>query len=124
MHTESYQELLLQAKADALTNLGFRPDVLAHGGRLGEEDRAQISNEESVVLGLNNLEYEKLRQVKAALQRIDDGDYGLCDRCGEPIPPRRLQVLPWATYCVPCQEETAAEEADDFRPGQLFEDIH
>jgi hypothetical protein len=39
MHTESYQELLLQAKADALTNLGFRPDALAHGGRVGEEVR-------------------------------------------------------------------------------------
>jgi DnaK suppressor protein len=124
MRTESYQELLLQAKVDALTNLGFRPDALAHGGRVGEEDQAQISNEEFVVLRLNNLEYRKLRQVKAALQRIEDGDYGICNNCGEPIPPRRLQVLPWATYCVPCQEDAGAREAEDFKAAPLMEDIH
>jgi len=124
MHTESYQELLLQAKADALTNLGFRPDALAHGGRVGEEDQAQVSNEEFVVLRLNHLEYQKLRQVKAALQRIAEGDYGLCSRCGKPIPPRRLEVLPWAVYCVPCQEEAGSAEGEDFEPGRLFEDVH
>ena len=123
MHTESYQELLLQAKADALMNLGFRPDALAQGSRVGEEDRAQTSNDESVVLGLNHLEYQKLRQVKVALQRIEEGDYGVCGGCGEPIPPRRLAVLPWAIYCVPCQEAAVAAEGDDAGLAEL-EDIH
>ena len=45
-----------------------------------------------------------LRSVTAALLRIKDGSYGLCLNCEELISPKRLQALPWAAYCVPCQE--------------------
>lgn len=49
------------------------------------------------------------RALIAAQDRIREGRYGLCDNCGRAIPPRRLQALPTATLCVPCQErrETA-----------------
>ena len=43
------------------------------------------------------------RQIEAALQRLDAGTYGVCERCGQPIPPRRLEALPYATLCVACQ---------------------
>ena len=123
MQTENYQELLLRAKADALASLGYRPDALANGGRVGEEDQAQISNEEFVEMRLNHLEYQKLRQVKAALQRIEDGDYGVCSNCGESIPPRRLQILPWAKYCVPCQEDAGQYDEAPLGPTKLLEEI-
>jgi RNA polymerase-binding transcription factor DksA len=41
-----------------------------------------------------------LREIEAALKRIDDGTYGLCTACGEPIEPERLEYLPWATQCA------------------------
>lgn len=44
-----------------------------------------------------------LDQIDAALRRIDDGSYGRCVRCGEPIPVARLEAIPQATYCMDCQ---------------------
>jgi len=48
-----------------------------------------------------------LREIEAALKRIDDGTYGICTACGKPVEPERLEYLPWATVC-----------ADDARGGR------
>lgn len=42
----------------------------------------------------------RLEEIDAALQRIDDGNYGFCAVCGEPIPEGRLEIRPWTRYCV------------------------
>jgi RNA polymerase-binding protein DksA len=47
---------------------------------------------------------QQLEETEAALRRIDAGDYGRCVNCGHPIPVERLEVLPAARYCVPCQQ--------------------
>ena len=73
-------------------------------------------------LAIRNLDREShlLRHVKAALQRIDEGSYGTCLRCEEEISPRRLEAVPWAAYCIRCQEivdrseDESAEALDDF----------
>lgn len=44
-----------------------------------------------------------LRQIDAALVRLERGLYGRCSACGEPIPLTRLRALPFATHCIPCQ---------------------
>ena len=46
-----------------------------------------------------------LKGIAAALQRIDDGDYGLCRNCDEPINPKRLEFDPTARLCIQCAEE-------------------
>jgi DnaK suppressor protein len=43
------------------------------------------------------------RKIEAALERLDAGKYGICERCGNPINPRRLEALPYVTLCVDCQ---------------------
>jgi len=45
----------------------------------------------------------KLREARAALQRMDDGTYGICLECEEAISPLRLAALPWASLCLRCQ---------------------
>ena len=45
-----------------------------------------------------------LGEIERALERIDDGTYGLCERCGEPIAAERLEALPYAVRCVGCAE--------------------
>lgn len=42
----------------------------------------------------------RLQEIDSALQRLDDGTYGICAACGEPIPEGRLEIRPWARYCV------------------------
>jgi YteA family regulatory protein len=46
-----------------------------------------------------------LAEIEAALERIDDGTYGICTNCGKEIPPERLEARPWATLCIDCQRQ-------------------
>ena len=46
-----------------------------------------------------------VRQLRSAMERIDDGSYGICLRCDEPISPKRLKAVPWAEFCISCQEK-------------------
>jgi DnaK suppressor protein len=61
-----------------------------------------VSKERQTIL--NERLEETLEQVNAALRRIEDGTYGQCTQCGEPISPERLAVIPYAKYCIECQE--------------------
>lgn len=69
-----------------------------------EGDLSLHSHEEWIFTNRNMLDAQILREVKAALKRAADGGFGVCLECGEPISPKRLEALPWARYCVPCQE--------------------
>ncbi len=57
-------------------------------------------------LAIRNLDREShlLRNVRAALHRINEGAYGVCLHCEEDINPKRLNAVPWAPYCISCQE--------------------
>ncbi|HEY7017192.1 MAG TPA: TraR/DksA C4-type zinc finger protein [Gaiellaceae bacterium] len=46
-----------------------------------------------------------LSEIDAALKRIEDGTYGTCVNCGEPIAQERLEALPWATLCIDCKRK-------------------
>jgi RNA polymerase-binding transcription factor DksA len=54
---------------------------------------------------------DKSRQLAEALERVREGAYGICQGCGRRIPRRRLQAVPTATLCVPCQEGREAAQA-------------
>lgn len=47
---------------------------------------------------------EIIDRIDEALRKIEDGTYGVCDRCGGPIKPERLKAIPYATMCIECQE--------------------
>ena len=69
-----------------------------------EGDLSQQSHQEWIFLNCNKIEAGLLREVEAALRRIEDGSYGACQQCEEPISAKRLQAVPWAKCCVRCQE--------------------
>ncbi|MEV0457939.1 TraR/DksA family transcriptional regulator [Catellatospora methionotrophica] len=46
---------------------------------------------------------EQLEKLQTALSRLEAGTFGVCARCGQQVPVIRLEVMPWATHCVPCQ---------------------
>ena len=57
-------------------------------------------------------ETKSLMQIDAALKRIEDGEFGICLDCEEPISRKRLAAVPWAAYCLHCQEMHDAEEPE------------
>lgn len=58
-------------------------------------------------LAIRNLDRESnlLRNVRAALRRIDEGTFSVCLHCEEDISPKRLNAVPWAPFCIQCQEQ-------------------
>ena len=54
---------------------------------------------------LRGREQQHLIQIEAALKRMDAGTFGLCQTCGKPIAPERLEALPWALDCVDCHSK-------------------
>jgi len=68
-------------------------------------DLADKSHEEWIFLNLNAQNASLLRQVEDALGRIEEGTYGTCDECAQAISPKRLEAVPWALYCISCQEK-------------------
>ena len=54
-------------------------------------------------VALESHKRDTLAQVERTLQKLDDGTYGLCDNCGQPINPARLEALPHANLCVNCK---------------------
>src|SRR6266542_5239053 len=90
-----YQQMLLAKRERVMAGLGIKFDTMARMGRVAEEDQAQMSHDEFVSLHLNSLDYVQLRLIEEALDRIESGDYGVCQSCEETIPEKRLLALPW-----------------------------
>src|SRR5215467_2166837 len=76
-----------------------------------EGDLSQQHHEEWIFLNRNTIDIKLLREIADALMRIEHGSYGVCLECDEPISVKRLDAVPWARYCVKCQEEVAAKIA-------------
>jgi DnaK suppressor protein len=76
-----------------------------------EGDLSQQHHEEWIFLNRNTIDMKLLREIADGLRRIDAGTYGVCMECEEPISPKRLDAVPWARYCVTCQELVATRIA-------------
>jgi DnaK suppressor protein len=68
-------------------------------------------NSRSNIWLIRSIKSRQVRDIQSALAAIDDGTYGTCEQCEEPIPRKRLDAVPWARMCVPCQSK--AEAASD-----------
>jgi DnaK suppressor protein len=85
-----------------------------------EGDLSQQHHEEWIFLNRNTIDVKLLREISDALRRVDGETYGICMECEEPISTKRLDAVPWARYCVSCQERIAArieagEEVDEYQ---------
>jgi DnaK suppressor protein len=78
--------------------------ALADSGPLDSVDLSCSSSFKDLVFARNTQIIRQLRLVDRALERIRRGDFGACDDCEGAIGLKRLQAVPWATYCIECQE--------------------
>jgi len=107
-----FREQLLAKAEDVRASM--RAGEALTGERLADpDDQAVKSHEEWIFLNRNSIDTMLLREIQESLLRIDAETYGLCLECEEPISQKRLQAIPWARHCVTCQEELAAQEAED-----------
>ncbi len=67
-------------------------------------DKAESSYTKEFLLSLSDAEREQLFLIDDALKRIDRKELGICQRCGKDINKKRLDVVPWTSYCIDCQE--------------------
>jgi len=66
-----------------------------------EEQAIDLENQETLE-ALERTEVQEIHRIEAALQRIAQGTYGICDECGADIDPKRLKALPTASKCISC----------------------
>jgi RNA polymerase-binding protein DksA len=88
----------------ASENPGNMQDELGELGGWGTDnhlgDMASVTFDRELDEGLEEGAQQTLQQIDRALQKLDDGTYGVCERCGRPIATERLRARPWATLCI------------------------
>src|SRR5690349_8172907 len=104
-----YKAMLEAKQAEPSVGLRNREDI-AIEKTPDALDEVQLAGERE--LAIRNLDRESnlLRNVKSALARIADGSYGICLHCEEEIKPKRLEAVPWAKFCIRCQEAADRHE--------------
>jgi DnaK suppressor protein len=78
-------------------------------------DMAELGSgnfDQELTLRVLGSEEDVLKQIEAAIERIEDRNYGLCDKCGEEIPKSRLDAIPYAAECVRCASEQEEGQGD------------
>ena len=108
---EEYRAALESKKAELSAVLRNRENIVIEKSP-DALDEVQLAVERE--LAIRNLDREStlLRDVKSALARIADGTYGICLHCEEAIKPKRMDAVPWAKYCIGCQEAADRQEFD------------
>ncbi|HEY3307515.1 MAG TPA: TraR/DksA C4-type zinc finger protein [Desulfuromonadaceae bacterium] len=75
---------------------------------LGEQ--GMIDTLEDMGLTVANIRQDQLIQMEQAERKLQEGSYGICENCGQEIDERRLELMPFANYCMPCQEQREEPE--------------
>ena len=112
MDLSPYKEALLRKRGEILSaGGGVKPlqtqmDTNSRQGDLA--DQASGNNEVHIQLKLKQTDAKILQAIDEALRRIDEGTYGICRDCGEPIAAARLNAIPWTRVCISCKEKQKA----------------
>ena len=101
---QKFQKQLLDRRKEILSTISNREDIQIERASDTLDEIQNASLRDLAVRHLD-MEAQRLRAIDSALQRIKSGEYGTCMNCEEPINPKRLAALPWASLCVRCQEE-------------------
>ena len=73
-------------------------------------DRASLEADRNFMLRIRDREHKLIKKIKKALDRIENGTFGVCDTCGEEISIKRLKARPVTTQCIDCKTKEEAQE--------------
>ena len=97
---ERRKEIVAQAESTKEKGIAFDPEDLPD-----EVDLASSEADQSMNLRLRDRERVLLRKVEKAIKKIEEGEYGICEKCGEEIGVKRLEARPVTDLCIKCKEE-------------------
>ncbi len=97
--------LLAKAETTVLEILGTSSD-----GEPDPLDRATIDNGRDGMYRIRSRESRLIKKIKSSLEAIEEGTYGICQDCEEPIPIERLKARPVTSYCIACKSRREAYE--------------
>jgi len=80
-------------------------------------DRASLESDRNFLLRIKDRERKLIMKVKEALDRIENGTFGICETCGKPISEKRLLARPVTTQCIECKTEEEQKERSDRMRG-------
>jgi len=107
-----YKALLLAKREEIAGKSRRREDIWIV--KLNEQiEMVQLAGEREFAVRTLEHQRKSLIEINAAIGRIEDGEFGICLECEEPISPKRLAAVPWAAYCLRCQELHDAHEATE-----------
>ena len=89
-------------------------------------DDVDIEKDRQMVYTLGERERSKLNAINTAIEKIEDGTYGLCEECGEEINKKRLKIIPFAKFCINCQsehEKRAIYSEEQIEDNLMYKDI-
>jgi DnaK suppressor protein len=102
---KKYKKILL-GKREEIVSSPDRPTVADETMRTGDwVDHSSQENDLHVNLALKQTDTKLLRAIDEALQRVDQGTFGICMDCEEPIAEVRLDAVPWTRVCIDCKEK-------------------
>ncbi len=113
---KQFQTLLQNIRAEIVGDV----EKAHHNGKGSEaEQMADISDDAARAYDrklqgdLEEQEWAKLKQVEAALDKVGDGEYGVCEQCATEIPEARLKIMPYAEFCTHCLSEIEKHSSSD-----------
>ncbi|PLX72268.1 MAG: molecular chaperone DnaK [Desulfuromonas sp.] len=105
---EKAKEELLKMRNEVLSEVQENYAASREIGESNVPDLADMSSNaysREMLHNLNDAQHRKLQDIDAALERIEQDEYGVCAECGEEIAPRRMEVRPFSRYCIECKTE-------------------
>lgn len=108
-----FRELLEERKAKLLGEAGRTAHDMGDNEAEGfpdPTDRGVMESERNLELRIRDRERKLITKIDEAIGRIEDGTFGLCEECEEPIGAKRLEVRPVTTFCIRCKEEQEQSE--------------
>jgi DnaK suppressor protein len=112
VEVNQYKALLMARRADITGQSRQREEICIVESN-EQIETVQLAGQREFAARSLERQTRVLGQVEAALDRIHAGEFGICLDCEEPISPKRLAALPWAAYCLQCQESHDAQEGAD-----------
>jgi DnaK suppressor protein len=103
---EAFRKLLTQKINELLSEAGKTVSEMTNNGKENfpdPNDRASLESDRNFELRIRDRERKLIVKMQEAIKRIDDGTYGVCESCGEPISEKRLLARPVTTECIDCK---------------------